>query len=115
MNIIYGDRNSEKTSMLIITSAVMGIPIICPNQCSAATIQDKAITLGVNIPKPIVHRQGRFYIGSVLLDDANLYVEKALEEYFGANIAACTFFVDKNSVMESKHLEREGDNPCWTF
>ena len=25
MNIIYGDRNSDKTSMLIITSAVMGM------------------------------------------------------------------------------------------
>lgn len=25
MNIIYGDSNSEKTSMLIITSAVMGM------------------------------------------------------------------------------------------
>ena len=107
MNIIYGDRNSDKTSMLIITSAVMGIPIICPNQYRAATIQDKAITLGVNIPQPIVHHQGRSYIGSVLLDDANLYIEKALKEYFGSNIAACTFFIDKKSIMESKHFEYE--------
>ena len=96
MNIIYGERCSGKTTMLVMTSAVMNIPIICPHQYSAATIQDKAITLGVNIPKPIVHHQGRSYIGSVLLDDANLYIEKALKEYFGSNIAACTFLLIRN-------------------
>ena len=36
-----------------------------------------------------------------------LYVEKALKEYFGSNIAACTFFIDKKSIMESKHFEYE--------
>lgn len=107
MNIIYGDRESGKTSMLIIASAVMNIPIICANQYRGAMIRDQAISLGVIIPEPIIHQQGKSYIGSVLLDDANLYVKKALEEYFGSNIVACTFSIDKKSIMESKHSEFE--------
>lgn len=100
MNIIYGDRCSGKTTKLIMTSAVMNMPIICNEQYRAHYIKEKANQLRVDIPEPIVIEQGYSYNGSVLLDDANLYIKDALEQYFGVSIGACTFFVDKNSVYE---------------
>lgn len=106
MNIIYGDRCSGKTTKLIMTSAVMNMPIICNEQNRAHYIKEKANKLRVDIPEPIVIGQGRSYKGysyngSVLLDDANLYIKDALGQYFGVSIGACTFNINIDSVAKS--------------
>ena len=61
MNIIYGERGTGKTTMLVMTSAVMNEPIVCRTRVAAQNIQDVAAELGVNIPKPRVHGQGNYY------------------------------------------------------
>ena len=93
--------------MLVMTSAVMNMPIMCDNLHRVQTINDVAINLGVNIPEPIIHKQDRPYRGysnniSVLLDNADWYIEEALKNYFGVNIAACTFNIDSDSIMKRK-------------
>lgn len=100
MNIIYGDRCSGKTTKLIMTSAVMNKPIVCRTYSNAEYIKSLATNLGINIPEPRVHKRGNSYRDGVLLDDANCFIKDALEEYIGAKIDACTFFVDRNSVYE---------------
>ena len=102
MNIIYGERCTGKTTMLVITSAVMNIPIICRTRANAKIIQDVAAELGVNIPKPRVHERGNYYDDGVLLDDANFFIQDALENYIDARIYACTFNIDSDSVMKRK-------------
>lgn len=107
MNIIYGERCAGKTTMLIMTSAVMNEPIVCSTYISAKNIQDTATQLGINIPKPRVHKQGNYYDGPVLLDDANMFIQEALEKYIGARIDACTFNIYKKSIMERNHITGE--------
>lgn len=102
MNIIYGERCSGKTTMLVMTSAVMNIPIICRTSANAKIIQDIAEKFGVNIPKPRVHERGNYYDDGVLLDDADQFIRDALENYIGARIDACTFNIDSDSVMKRK-------------
>ena len=102
MNIIYGERCSGKTTMLVRTSAVMNIPIICRTRAGAKIIQDVAAELGVNIPKPRVHERGNRYDDIVLLDDAELFIQDALENYIGTCVAVCTFNVDSDSVMKRR-------------
>lgn len=102
MNIIYGERCSGKTTMLVITSAVMNIPIICRTRANAKIIQDVAAELGVNIPKPRVHERENRYDDIVLLDDAELFIQDALENYIGTCVAACTFNVGSDSVMKRR-------------
>lgn len=102
MNIIYGERCTGKTTMLVMTSAVMNEPIVCRTRVAAQHIQDVAAELGVNIPKPRVHERGNYYDGVVLLDDANFFIQDALENYIGARIDACTFNIDSDSVMKRK-------------
>lgn len=102
MNIIYGERCSGKTTMLVRTSAVMNIPIICRTRAGAKIIQDVAAELGVNIPKPRVHERGNRYDDIVLLDDAELFIQDALENYIGTRVAACTFNIDSDSVMKRR-------------
>ena len=50
MNIIYGDRCSGKTTKLIMTSAVMNMPIICNEQYRAHYIKEKPINLELIFP-----------------------------------------------------------------
>lgn len=102
MNIIYGERGSGKTTMLVMTSAVMNKPIICRTRSTTQHIQDVATELGVNIPKPRVHERGNYYDDGVLLDDADQFIRDALENYIGTCIDACTFNIDGNSVMKRK-------------
>ena len=102
MNIIYGERCTGKTTMLIMTSAVMKEPIVCSTRIAAKHIQDVAAELGVNIPKPRVHERGNYYDDGVLLDDANFFIQDALENYIGTRIDACTFNIDSDSVMKRK-------------
>ena len=102
MNIIYGDRCSGKTTKLIMTSAVMKEPIVCSTRIATKHIQDVAAELGVNIPKPRVHERGNYYDDGVLLDDANFFIQDALENYIDARIYACMFHIDSDSVMKRK-------------
>ena len=102
MNIIYGERCSGKTTMLVITSAVMNIPIICRTRANAKIIHNVAAELGVNIPKPRVHERRTYYDHELLLDDANFFIQDALENYIGTRIDACTFKIDSDSVMKRK-------------
>lgn len=102
MNIIYGERGSGKTTMLVMTSAVMNIPIICRTSANAKIIQDIAEKFGVNIPKPRVHERGNYYDDMVLLDDANLFIQDALENYIGTRVAACTFNIGSDSIMKRR-------------
>ena len=102
MNIIYGERCTGKTTMLVMTSAVMNIPIICRTSANAKIIQDIAAELGVNIPKPRVHERGNRDYDMVLLDDAEMFIQDALENYIGTRVTACTFNIDSDSVMKRR-------------
>ena len=88
--------------MLVMTSAVMNIPIICRTRANAKIIQNVAAEIGVNIPKPCVYERGNRYDYMVLLDDANMFIQDALENYIDARIYACTFNIDRDSVMKRK-------------
>lgn len=90
---IIGGRQTGKTTMLVKLSGENKIPIACTDMNRAKDILDIAKKLGYkNFPTPVVLnidytiKRDLRDEGGVLIDDADLFLEKALN----ANVVAIT-------------------------
>lgn len=98
MKFIIKDRGMGKTTQLIYTSEVTGYPIATMSSASIAYIKTMAEEMGCDIPDPITYNDlvnrkgmGNRQYDNILVDDANLIIEKALNEYLHCNVKGIAF------------------------
>ena len=99
MKWINKKRGSGKTTGLIFTSQATQYPIIVETDRQAAIIKKQADKLGINIPEPMSVKQyfnqkRGSNIEKILIDESPRIIEKALQRYFEAEIAAVTMSLD---------------------
>ncbi len=97
MKLIVKGRGSGKTTRLIYASEVTGIPIATSTRVNAEHIKDMAERMGCNIPEPTTYRDlaSNCYLGStkydsVLADDVDSIIQKALDSYLNCHVVAAT-------------------------
>lgn len=94
MEIICKERQTGKTIKLIKMSAANNIPILVTNENESYLIKQKAKTLGLVIPEPIM------YDKSLNLKGKDIYVDNAewlLQDILKANIKTMT--ISSNDIQ----------------
>ena len=116
MNLINRDRQTGKTTMLIYTAHVTGYPIIVWDITRAKIIEHQAYKLGCTVNVFTInqweHARRGYRVHDVLIDEAKDFIEAALNNYLGANVAACTatFPMDKIPSPEEKENKEDLKN-----
>ena len=107
MKIINGERASGRTTMLVQEAARTGARIICNNVEHRRQIMTVADEMGVSIKEavmdfgfPVPFGKKTFDGETLLIDDAEQIIEKALSAYFGVPVAAIT--INCPNVLKSK-------------
>lgn len=99
MKLIIKDRGMGKTTQLIHTSEITGYPIVASTEAIVNDIKKQAERIGCKIPEPmsaneLLHNKavGRHEYENILVDEVciNGLLQKALNQYFGRNVIACT-------------------------
>lgn len=97
MKILNKERGSGKTTQLIYTSEVTGYPIVTYTEEQVNNISEQARKLECDIVDPIditaLKTSKRPLVKYVLLDEAELILQEALESYLGADIVALTMSI----------------------
>lgn len=78
---IFGARGTGKTTKLIEISAQKQIPILVITKKEKYDIMEKANTLGYSIPTPIIFETGNRNIETVLVDDAETFLNGLLRGF----------------------------------
>lgn len=106
MKIISGERASGKTTMLIQMAHNTGARIVCQSQTEARFVEKRAEEMGSEIKKPAFDfgvprpfNPETFKGETLLIDDAEGIIGKALAAYFGAPVDAIT--INKPNVLKS--------------
>lgn len=97
MRLIVSGRGSGKTTKLIHASEVTGIPIATYSKTNAEYIKDMAERMGCNIPEPTTYHElasnchlGSTKYKSVLADDIDSVLQKALDSYLNCHVIGAT-------------------------
>lgn len=99
MKLIIKDRGMGKTTQLIHASEITGYPIVASTEAIVNNIKKQAERIGCKIPEPmsaneLLHNKsvGRHEYENILVDEVciNGLLQKALNQYFGRNVIACT-------------------------
>lgn len=99
MKLIIKDRGMGKTTQLIHTSEVTGYPIVASTEAIVNEIKKQAERIGCKIPEPMTVQEllhgkarGRHGYENILVDEVCIggVLQKALNQYFGCNVMACT-------------------------
>lgn len=99
MKLIIKDRGMGKTTQLIHTSEITGYPIVASTEAIVNEIKKQAERIGCKIPEPMTVQEllhgkarGRHEYENILVDEVciNGLLQKALNQYFGRNVIACT-------------------------
>lgn len=97
MNLLIKDRAKGKTTGLIYTSEATQYPIVTCDRQSISYIKHMADKMGCLIPEPLCIEdfKGEFVRGrnlpdNVLLDEAGMILNDALNAYLGTNVIAAT-------------------------
>lgn len=97
MKLIVRGRGSGKTARLIYASEVTGIPIATLSKQNIEHIKDMAERMGCDIPEPVTYRElasnshiGSMKYNSVLADDVDSIIQKALDSYLNCHVVAAT-------------------------
>lgn len=104
MKILNKERGSGKTTQLIYTSEVTGYPIVTYTEKQANNVSEQAKKLGCNIINPItitnIKTSKRAYqsFQYILLDEAELILQEALESYLGVDIVALTMSIPQQDM-----------------
>lgn len=111
MRILNQDRCTGKTTMLIHTSYVTGYPIIVSCVPMKRYIIDKAESMGLNIPTPIVYTDkdnlNKFPADKILVDELGLMLDGILSEYFHKPVEAATMTIP--ITVTNSDLLKEND------
>ena len=93
MRLIIKGRASGKTAQMIYTSESTGIPIATYGSDRVENIKMMAEKMGCDIPEPITyyelannHHRGLSLYKSVLADDVDSILQKALNSYLNCNV-----------------------------
>ena len=99
MKLIIKDRGMGKTTQLIHTSEITGYPIVASTEAIVNEIKKQAERIGCKIPEPMTVQEllhgkarGRHGYENILVDEVCIggVLQKALNQYFGRNVVACT-------------------------
>lgn len=97
MKLIMNGRGTGKTTKLIYASEVTGIPIATYSKTNAEYIKDMAERMGCNIPEPTTyydlannHHCGNMQYKSILADDIDSILQKALNSYLNCHVIGAT-------------------------
>lgn len=106
MKIINGERASGRTTMLIQMAHETGARIVCRSQMEARFVEERSAEMGLEIKKPAFDfavpgpfNPETFKGETLLIDDAEGIVEKALAAYFGAPVDAIT--INRPNALKS--------------
>jgi len=102
MNIIVGGRGTGKTTKLIYTSSVLNTPILVHSKKEADRILEMADGLNCEIPEPVVfgEHKNKHYTNGILIDNAERYIQAALQEYLGLQVVACAYSKEDYSLED---------------
>ncbi len=118
MKIINGERQSGRTTMLIIASAVTGKAIVVQNEQQARLIEQEAKRMELEIPTVMsfnriaaIREKGcRLFTDAeeagFLVDNAEQIIEQLLEAQLGGKVSAITICAP--NVLKAKHF---GEDP----
>ena len=113
MNIINGERQSGRTTMLIIASAVTGKTIVTPTEEQARFVEREAKRMKMEIPTVVsfarieaIRAKGSRIMTDAreegfLVDNAEQIIEQLLEAHLGGKVSAITICAPY--VLEAKH------------
>ena len=110
--IINLPRCGGKTTVLVYTSAVDKIPILCLNKQNKKYIEDLAKKLGLSIPEPLtchtedLIRLGGFNFGEILIDDAEAVIPTLIGALTGAKIKGMTMSVPMTNPKQVETSEK---------
>ena len=94
MYFIHGGRGTGKTTILIVQSAMSGIPIMTTNYHRIAIYKDQAKRMGLKIPEPILWKGKQeacgYDIKQVFIDDGEQFINHLLLNTCGARCAGMT-------------------------
>ena len=114
MKIINGERASGRTTLLIQEAARTGARIVCNNIEHRKNIMSRAEEMGAKIKEPVIDfgfpvpfDKKTFEGETLLIDDAEQIIGKALSAYFGAPVATVTINCPKvlKSVISDEARE----------
>lgn len=110
MHVYIGSRGTGKTHRAIITSALTGGTIVAPNEAMANYIQEQAMCIGLDIPKPIsvkrfieIKAENKDYGKTYIFDEAQMILSSlgVLTAIFSTS--SCTICsLDKEKECEDK-------------
>lgn len=107
MKIINGERASGKTTILIQMAHDTGARIVCRSQAEARFVEKRGKEMGLEIKKPAFDfavpgpfNPEAFKGETLLIDDAEGIIEKALAAYFGVPVCAIT--INRPNVLKSR-------------
>lgn len=104
MRIINRGRGNGKTSMLISTAYVTGVPIIASTNAHRNNILDTACKMNVqnNIDVYTIEEWQRIphHNDQVLVDDVNLIIGQILSNYLKAEVVAGTMTIPMDDKKE---------------
>lgn len=111
MRIINRSRGNGKTTMLIYTAYITGMPIIVYTRRQADLLLKQAKDMNVDVEVFTVCEWNKLRLPSknemsVLVDEANIMIEDCLKMYIGSNIAAATMTIpmDDNKSAENNDV-----------
>lgn len=111
MRILNQDRCTGKTTILIHTSYTTGYPIIVSCVPMKRYIMDKAESMGLNIPIPIVYTDknslNNITADKILIDEAGLMLDDIFSEYFNKPVEAATMTIPV--TVTNPDLSKEND------
>lgn len=97
MNLLIKDRATGKTTGLIYTSEATQYPIVTFNRQSIGYIKHMAGEMGCLIPEPLCildfrgdSARRKRLPDNILLDEAGMVIEDALNTYLGTNVVVAT-------------------------
>lgn len=99
MKILNTTRGYGKSTMLLTTSHMTGIPIIVSTKSHQNYLENmaKELDLEVEVYNLKEYRELSSHPESILIDDADSIIETALEHFFGCHITGITMSIPEKS------------------
>lgn len=115
MNVYIGGRGTGKTRQAIVASALTGGIIVAPSEAMAKYIQEQAMCIGLDIPKPIsvrrfieIKAENKDYGKTYIFDEAQMILSSlgVLTATFGT--PSCTIcHLNKKETESPKNFSNE--------
>jgi hypothetical protein len=95
--------------MLINTAHITGYPIVVYDEARARCVIEQAKKMGIMDIEVMTVRgavefinKGMKHNKSILIDEAEVIINEALNNYFHADVVACTFSIPYEDIMKKE-------------